>query len=259
MQVWESRFFRTTSTYVKLGRSCLLVDPNYTEAELHSISSFVHARHRESDIHLVCTHADFDHIPGPAFFPGATVYASNLFKNERLKEKSLHAWKQFDLAHGLTREKGYHFPEPEVYFSKTGDIFRIGGHQIRVLPAPGHTADSCFVLVPELGICIAGDYLSNIEIPLIEDCITAYAKSIKLFEKVIGQFEINYLVPGHGDIAWTKADVAGRIADAGMYLSELVDTEGGFDSGMRSYWERRYPREDFHSFHSSNIRSLKAR
>ncbi len=253
MHIWESRFFRTTTTYLLLGKDCLLIDPNFTDEELAFIRSFVHSRHEEADVHLFFTHADFDHIPGFAYFLNARTYGSRLFRDADIRKKAIAEWKQFDREQCLTRKYGYPFPDPGVSFSKERENYRIDGHEIRVIPAPGHTADSCLVLVPEMGICLAGDYLSNIEIPFIEHDVHAYRETLRQLHRLVKKGEIKYLVPGHGDIALAPTDMEKRIIFADAYLSELIKPDTVSDDEIEMQWGRRYPPiQNVRSFHRHN-------
>jgi hypothetical protein len=98
--------------------------------------------------------------------------------------------------------------------------------------APGHTSDGLWAIIPSLpeentnlkkGIWIAGDYFSNIEIPLIDYSVAAYQKTVQKAFSLIASFpSIEYMIPGHGDVATSHQAISGRIQTDRRYLTLLT-------------------------------------
>lgn len=61
-------------------------------------------------------------------------------------------------------------------------------------------------------IWIAGDYLSNIEIPLVDHNFNDYQNTLLKVKEVFRKFDqINLLIPGHGDLATDRTEIYKRI------------------------------------------------
>jgi glyoxylase-like metal-dependent hydrolase (beta-lactamase superfamily II) len=259
LTIWESQFFRTTTTYIKLGEYCLLIDPNLTDQEIHSIKDDVHLHHHPEKVIIIYSHSDYDHIAGDPFFPKARKVGSHFFTDQLVQEKAIKELQEFDQINHQTRMHPYVFPKLDDLIHENGQKMNMGEYTIQFFYAPGHTKDSLLILIPELKIMIVGDYLSNIEIPFIEDGLERYLMTLSLFEKLIDQYNIDYLVSGHGDVAMNLAEMKSRILDGQKYLHELRVAQLVGSKMKLEKWKQKYPPPDnVINFHNHNINYLNA-
>jgi hypothetical protein len=89
--------------------------------------------------------------------------------------------------------------------------------------AKGHIKDGLITVFPELGICVAGDYLSNIEIPMVEYSFEDYLRTLQTFKKTVDDYAIRLLMTGHGDLAFAEKEIIQRIQTDIEYIEAMID------------------------------------
>ena len=78
------------------------------------------------------------------------------------------------------------------------------------------------MIIPEKNLWVAGDYLSNIEIPLIDDNFESYTTTLKKAMEIFTEFsDVHILIQGHGDITKERAEIQQRIENDTSYLKML--------------------------------------
>jgi glyoxylase-like metal-dependent hydrolase (beta-lactamase superfamily II) len=99
-----------------------------------------------------------------------------------------------------------------------------------VLRHDAHAAGSTALLVVDAGVLLAGDLLSDVEIPLLDldapDPVGTYVRALELLEAT----QARVVVPGHGGVG---RDLAGRVARDRAYLAALVDGRAPDDERLR--------------------------
>jgi glyoxylase-like metal-dependent hydrolase (beta-lactamase superfamily II) len=220
--IFESALYRTTTTIVSIGHALLIVDPNWVPDEITFIQDFIsanYARHRQ---YLVFTHSDYDHIIGYGAFLGATVIASQNFVLNAEKVRILDQIRAFDNQFYITRSYPVTYPHADIIICDDGQKILIEGQEIYFYHAQGHVRDGLFVLIPDKNCWIAGDYLSNIEIPMVDDDFDAYHETLLKASNLINEYKtIHLLITGHGDHAGDREEVNKRIGNDLQYLSML--------------------------------------
>jgi glyoxylase-like metal-dependent hydrolase (beta-lactamase superfamily II) len=91
---------------------------------------------------------------------------------------------------------------------------------------PGHCATQIALHVPDIGVFVAADMLSDIEIPWLEGPPWVYRATLKALMHVFEHEDIRTLVPGHGSIATGRHAAYQRLLDDFAYvhqLQEMVD------------------------------------
>ena len=78
------------------------------------------------------------------------------------------------------------------------------------------------LFVEDRGLWVAGDYLSNIELPMIDYDISKYHQALILFDEFIKQEKPRMLIPGHGDVTGDIQEMKRRLDQALMYLDALM-------------------------------------
>jgi glyoxylase-like metal-dependent hydrolase (beta-lactamase superfamily II) len=94
---------------------------------------------------------------------------------------------------------------------------QIGDEEIELHPTAGHTPDGTALLARWAGVLVCGDYLSDVEIPMVTD-IDGYRATLARLAALVE--ESDTVVPGHG--APHDRETALRILDEDLdYLDGL--------------------------------------
>jgi glyoxylase-like metal-dependent hydrolase (beta-lactamase superfamily II) len=204
-----------------------IVDSPILPDELELLPSLLDQAGYPQPSGLLATHGDWDHLLGPLAFPGLPLGCAESTA-ERLAAEP-----------GAAQRKLREFDE-QLYIDRARPLglgsfeglpvpgrLEIGAAELELHPASGHTADGMVIRVPWAGVLVAGDYLSNVEIPMISESgdLGAYTQTLERMRPLVSRSE--HVVPGHGhplrregalrileeDAAYLR-DLAGRGADA---------------------------------------------
>jgi len=232
--VFESALYRTTATVIGFSNSVLIVDPNWLPNEVSYIAAYVEEHYKNHQQYLLFTHSDYDHIIGYGKFPNAKVIASEKFTLNPNKDAIINQIINFDNEYYITRDYPISYPAVDIVIKNFAQIFKIDGISLVIYPSPGHVSDGIFVLIPELACWIAGDYLSNIEIPFVDDNLESYIHTLHLANDLIQQNpELSLMINGHGDIALSSEEMLNRIKKDLEYLDFIKASpanEGDFSA-----------------------------
>jgi glyoxylase-like metal-dependent hydrolase (beta-lactamase superfamily II) len=106
------------------------------------------------------------------------------------------------------------------------------GPNVRVIEHPAHAQGHAALLVEERGVLVAGDMLSDLFIPMLDDFngtndpIGDYLIGLRLLESVAD--DVDVVIPGHGSVG--RADqVRARIELDRAYVQALRDGGGSDD------------------------------
>lgn len=210
--VATSRRYATTSTVVVSADHAVLVDPAWDPDELAALADAVQARGLAIGAG-VATHAHHDHLlwhpqfgDVPRWASPRTVQLANDHRAELLA--ALGPDWPAELAEGFGRLS---VAEPDPLGAAEDPIVLVvhDGH------APGHSA----LWLPARRVLLAGDMLSDLELPLPHDPddLGAYLAGLELLAPYVAQADV--LVPGHG----TATDQpASRLAADRNYLTALI-------------------------------------
>ena len=213
------KYTTTTTVVVGADGGCLLIDPAVTVADLAALAGWLSERGLRP-VAGWSTHPHWDHLLWSAAFGPAPRYATPRAVAVVARELSglVSGVRESAPGHDLTlfarveplldHEIDWNGPRAVVY-----------AHDAH---APGHGA----VLLPAAGVLIAGDMLSDIEIPLLDlesaDPFGGYRRGLELLAAVPG---VDRVVPGHGHVG-DRAEFRRRVdADRGY----LDATEAGAD------------------------------
>jgi glyoxylase-like metal-dependent hydrolase (beta-lactamase superfamily II) len=215
---FQSRLYATNSGIViDRGEACL-VDPGIYPDEIEAIARFVRARGALPGS-IVLTHGHWDHLLGPERFPGVPVIAHVGYAEGMVGERLTHTHKQVARwlrDAGVEREEPFSVPEAGETFSDVKTL-HVGGTELRLVHTPGHEVDEIVVYAPASAALWAGDMLSDLEIPFVFDSLLAYQRTLEM----IAGWEVQVLVPGHGQPTADAAEIQTRIADDLTYLATL--------------------------------------
>jgi glyoxylase-like metal-dependent hydrolase (beta-lactamase superfamily II) len=220
--------YTTNTTVVLRGRRAVIVDPAWTETDLNAIAGWLAA----SSTHVTAglsTHGHFDHVLWHPEFGDAPRWGSPkavaMANDDRvLILESLEGDIPTTWPHpvdGLRALHSTHVPDPFA----DGDMEEIqfvvhDGH------APGHTA----MWFPDRGVLLAGDMLSDIELPFpfFPDDLPAYLAGLDALAPVVTKAAV--LVPGHGHVTTHPME---RLDADRRYLDDVI-TRGHSDDPRRA-------------------------
>ncbi|HVL96797.1 MAG TPA: MBL fold metallo-hydrolase [Solirubrobacteraceae bacterium] len=203
-RVITSRYLQTSATV--LGGGALLVDSPYFPDELDALAAAAAPGAR-----LFATHSHYDHLMGRLALPDAPLLAgaSTVAAVRREPERPARELAEEDARTYVRRARPLH----------VADIAFAEG--LELIDAPGHTGDGSALVWPEDGgVLCCGDYLSDVEIPLLSwaGSLPDYHATLDRLEAVLPR--VGLVVPGHG----TPTGAGGarrRLAQDRAYLETI--------------------------------------
>ncbi len=200
VHVMTSSRYTTTTTVVVRDGSAVLVDPAWTVDERDGIVTWL----RERGLAVVAgfsTHAHHDHLlwhPGfgdvPRWASAGTVRCAHEWRDE------LTAQLGDDLPDGWPNPIDGIREVPCGRLDPFADVADRGGEvePIELVVHDGHAPGHTALLLPGRGVLVAGDMLSDIELPLpfSPDDLPAYLAALDTLAPAVGR--ASTLVPGHG-------------------------------------------------------------
>ena len=203
-----SGIWQMTSTVIRSGDSCLVVDPGYFPREIADLSQLIPRKLMAEA--LLFTHSHWDHVVGHGIFPGVPAYTSSVLARSILEggglaTEAMRKAQDYDSQWYVDRPWGYGWPE-DVRGLDDGGWFNIGDLDIEAFLIPGHAPD-CMAIQAENWL-LAGDYLSPCEIPFVDNAAD-YRRTLKRLITLINS-GVDNVIPGHGPPL--SADEARRIA-----------------------------------------------
>jgi hydroxyacylglutathione hydrolase len=258
LTVFQSSLYQTTSTVVQTKDLIVVVDPTWLPHEITEIREHVESIKGDRPIYLLFTHADFDHIIGYMAFPEAKTIGSIGMKEHPEKEYVLDQIAEFDSKYYVQRDYPIHYPDLDIVIKHDGESITIGETTLSFYKAPGHTPDGLFTVIDSLGLFIAGDYLSNVEFPYIYHSSLAYEETMNRVERILKQYDIRYLIPGHGQITNDTQEMRSRMGKSLSYIRALRDAIIKDDQHKVDAMVHEYPfPKSMKSFHVHNQSLIK--
>jgi glyoxylase-like metal-dependent hydrolase (beta-lactamase superfamily II) len=196
--VVTSRLWQTTCTLVRSGEEAFCVDSPVLPDELELLPA-VAQQARFSVVGLLATHADWDHLLARQGFRDAPLgaAASTADSLQRRPGEVQRELRSFDDDHYVQRSGPLGLPAAQAL--PVPGHCAIGGAELELHPAEGHTGDGMAVWVPWASVLICGDYLSPVEIPVLgrDGSTLAYLDTLARLERLVDGAE--WVVPGHGE------------------------------------------------------------
>jgi glyoxylase-like metal-dependent hydrolase (beta-lactamase superfamily II) len=215
--VATSRLWQTTCTAIRADGECMLIDSPYFPDELELLPVLL----RESGFNpvgLLATHADWDHLLGRLAFPQLALGVGST-TGERLRAEPGSAQRELrdaDAEHYVTRSAPLSLGSYQVL--PLPGFVGIGQAEVELHPTAGHTVDGTAFVARWAGLLVCGDYLSDVEIPMVGTSIADYRATLARLGALVESLET--VVPGHG--APHSREVALRIVDEDVdYLDAL--------------------------------------
>ena len=226
--VVTSRMWQTNCVAIRAGDEAMLVDSPYFPDELEALPALLEqAGFRVSA--LLASHAHYDHLLGRAAFPQLALGVGESTAI-RLREEPGVAQRE------LRDADGEHYvarPAPLALGSYQSlpvpGYVGLGDEELELHPAEGHAPDGTAVFARWAGVLCVGDYLSDVEIPLIAErgSVEEYRATLARLAPLVEAAEA--VIPGHG--ALHDRDTALRLLDEDVeYLDGFAKLPPGRDT-----------------------------
>ena len=226
--VITSRLWQTTCTAIRAGDEAMLIDSPYFPDELEALPALLDQA-GFSRTALVATHADYDHLLGRAAFPHLALGVGEATAI-RLRDEPGVAQKELrdaDDEHYVERAAPLALGSYQSL--PVPGYIGLGSEELELHPAEGHTADGIAVFARWAGVLCVGDYLSNVEIPMVHD-LEEYRATLARLAPLVEAAET--VVPGHGSPH--DRDTALRLLDEDLgYLDGFAKLPPGRDTGRQ--------------------------
>lgn len=239
VRVRTSRCYEMNSVVLASEGHALAIDAGVLPSELDDIAKLVAAEApRFENVALAFTHPHWDHVLALPWFPGATTFAHTGFADELERD----AEKITRDAEKWIRDSGETPPQPFRPFRPTltargTALLRIGPIDVVTYDTPGHSGSHLALWLPAQGTLVAGDLLSDIEIPWLDAAPWVYRATLKALHWLFEQEDVRLLVPGHGPVAHGRVNGYRRLLRDLDYLLHL-------EHGVGEAWKRGWSLEE---------------
>jgi glyoxylase-like metal-dependent hydrolase (beta-lactamase superfamily II) len=232
--IHQSELLQNNAVVVQGRAGVLLIDPGITGDEMTCLANDL----RELGQPVVAgfaTHPDWDHVLWHAELGEAPRYGTARCADFMRDARSNADWKA-RVAEGLPPEIADEVPL-DLFGLVTGlpaEAARIpwDGPRVRIIEHPAHAPGHAALLIEERGVLVAGDMLSDVFIPMLDDFnstndpIEDYLAGLRLLEGVAG--DVDVVIPGHGSVGGAD-QVRARIEQDRAYLHALRDGQAPDD------------------------------
>jgi hydroxyacylglutathione hydrolase len=232
--VATSELLTSTSTVV-VGRDggCLVVDPAVSVADLAALAADLSAVGLRPAVGF-STHPHWDHVLWSSELGDVPRYAApdavRIIQAERAGQ----------LAELDRTAPGHDMDLFGRLVAMPPDVSWLpwDGPEVRVIVHSGHAPGHAALFIPDVGVLVAGDMLSDTEIPLLDtvepDPLGDYRAGLARLAAVDG---VRFVVPGHGHVG-DAADFDRRVAADSAYLDRLAAGEPFDDPRATVGWQQ---------------------
>jgi glyoxylase-like metal-dependent hydrolase (beta-lactamase superfamily II) len=235
--VVTSSLWQLNSVALRSGEEAVLIDSPYFPDELDMLPALLE-QSGFTPSGLLATHADYDHLLGRLAFPGMALGVGEM-TGERLRRDpgaAQRALRDSDARLYVAR------PSPlslgQVQELPVPGKIELGEEELEAHPAEGHTGDGTAYFARFAGVLAVGDYLSDVEIPMISPggAPDDYRATLARLAPLVEQAE--HVVPGHGAVH--DRETALRVIDEDVgYLDALERGEAKLPKGRESAEQKR--------------------
>jgi hydroxyacylglutathione hydrolase len=201
--MWKSMSANNCNTYLIDGPTRILIDPGHTHLFDHVQQGLMNLDLTLDDIGLIiCTHAHPDHIEAVQQFKKTAAMTT-------LHHKEWHFLKT--MAQNVRASFGFgsNTIQPD-FFLKEGDI-SINHVDLKIFHTPGHSPGSISLYLSDQKLLFTGDLVFKGGIGRT-DLPGGDGSLLKKSLKRLHELEIEWLLPGHGDIISGAKDVKTNFA-----------------------------------------------
>jgi glyoxylase-like metal-dependent hydrolase (beta-lactamase superfamily II) len=177
-----------------------VIDSPVLPDELDALPTLLEQSGFPSPSGLLATHGDWDHLLGRLAFPGVALGCAESTA-ERLRASPGEAQREL---RAFDKDLLIERPRPlalgSVQALPVPGRCAVGDRELELHPAGGHTPDGMAILIPWARVLVAGDYLSTVEPPTLNDGgdLDAYLATLARLRPLVSSAE--HIVPGHGPV-----------------------------------------------------------
>jgi glyoxylase-like metal-dependent hydrolase (beta-lactamase superfamily II) len=193
--VITSRLWQTNAVALRAGEEAMLIDSPYFPDELEALPGLLAGAGFEPDA-LIGTHVDYDHVLGRLAFPGLALGLGEPSVVRLHREPGAAQRELRDKDAELYVERAAPLALGEVQTLPVPGSIELGPEELELHPAEGHTSDGMAVMARWCGLLCVGDYLSNVEIPMVEAGLGEYRATLARLAPLVEAADT--IVPGHG-------------------------------------------------------------
>lgn len=233
MHVATSEVYATTTTVVVGTGGCLVVDPAVTAREVADLAATLHARGWRPDA-IWSTHPHWDHLlDAPALHAVPRWAGTRPEPGWRDRAERQRDADPVLAAHLAARPDDRTAPvcstSPTPFPGSEQDVdgwcvLDWDGPQVRVLRHDAHCAGHTALVVVDAGVLVAGDMLSDVEVPLLDTsvpgAVCVYQEALRRLEAGAVRYGADRVVPGHGAVG-DAGSASRRIADDRRFVAGL--------------------------------------
>ena len=221
LHVRQSRAYWMNSVVLLDPDHTVIVDPGVLPSELDEIARLVRTAEPVS-VTLLFTHGHWDHVLGRPWWPSAPVIAHDACAAE-VVERCDHIRRESE---ALAAQHGERFERPFEPFRVdqpvSGQRFlKLDPWRLVLRDAFGHSVSQLSAHLPDLGLLLAADMLSDIEIPILNQPPAVYRRTLETLQTLADGGAFEALVPGHGGVAVGRDAVDERLRTDLEYLATL--------------------------------------
>ena len=234
--------WQTNAVALRADGEAMLIDSPYFPDELEALPGVLAGAGFEPDA-LIATHADYDHVLGRLAFPGLALGVGEPSALRLREEPGATQRELRDKDAELYVKRPAPLSLGQVQALPVPGSIELGAEELELHPADGHTRDGMAVMARWCGVLCVGDYLSNVEIPMVEAGLQDYRSTLARLAALIE--DADTIVPGHG--AAHGRDAALRILDEDVdYLDALErgEEKPALPKGRDSREQRRIHAEN---------------
>jgi glyoxylase-like metal-dependent hydrolase (beta-lactamase superfamily II) len=234
-----------------------VIDSPVLPDELDALGALIEQAGFPAPAGLLATHGDWDHVLGPLAFPQAPLGCASSTA-ERLAARPGEPQRELrDFDEDLYIERPRPLALGSVQSLPVPGRCELGAQELELHATEGHTADGMAVLIGWADVLVAGDYLSSIELPALNegDRVDAYMATLERLRPLVGRAE--HVVPGHGQ-ALDAGRALGVLEEDLAYLRALRAGASGGAEGVSEGLELpagRRTREQ-RKLHAANLATL---
>lgn len=192
--VARSVYWQTSCTVLHHGEETFVVDSPVFPDELEALPAILQQA-GWSLSGLLATHGDWDHLLARGAFPAASLGVAETTA-ARLRAEPGAAQRELRKVDDELYVERAPLSLGEVQALPVPGKVELGGEELELHPAAGHTVDGMAVWAPFAGVLCPGDYLSPVEIPWVEHSVSEYLVTLQALQPLVAQAE--WVVPGHG-------------------------------------------------------------
>jgi glyoxylase-like metal-dependent hydrolase (beta-lactamase superfamily II) len=204
--VHQSELLQNNTVVVQGQTGVLLTDPGITGSEMACLANDL-SQSGQSVVAGFATHPDWDHVLWHAALGEAPRYGTARCAAFMRDLRSEADW-EARVAEGLPPEIADDTPL-DLFGLITGlsagsELIPWDGPRVRIIEHPAHAPGHAALLIEEAGVLVAGDMLSDVFIPMLDDLngtndpIEDYLVGLRLLESAAR--EVDVLIPGHGSV-----------------------------------------------------------